>query len=764
MRIQRLFPLFIVIGLSFLSLSLAGCFGDSKTKDEYFKKGMSYLKEDNENAAIIEFRNAIKKDPKYPDPRYQLGLIYLKKGDAQKAYQQLVRAVSLDPENLDAKLKVAELLLLGKKLKESRQYVEELLKKAPDNANALALVATIEMIEGHNDKALENVDKAIGIIPDNARFYGLKGRVLLQMGKTGEAEVAFLKALETGGNKAIHFKQLIGFYIANKQMEKAEAKIREMISVFPDDPEPYLLLANFYMRTGQNDLTEENLKKAMEVAPDDEKVNLVAADFYDFTGKYETAEEIYLKGFKKPDVSDEFKIKLADFYFKRNRFKESQDIMDGVLAKNPDNAGANLLKTRFLIRDGKQEEAIEKLNSLIHDYPRWPEAYYVKALAHRKASEVELSKNAVLNAIKLNPMVSKYHSLLAFYFLVERNFESAGNEAATALKQDGRNFQAAIILAKSRLFSKDYKGAEKIYQGIHKMVPDNIEVMLDLGLTYLALNNTDKAKEIFENVLAQQPGNEKAMDIIVRLEKQSGKTQEELIATVEKQIEKAPKSGGLYILLGNLYQTVKNFDKALESYDRGRDLAPMDPRPYALSASLLRRTGKTDQAIKKYQELITKRPDMVGAYMHLGILHEQQGNLETAKKMYSDALKLQSDFAPAANNLAWMITKEKDPDLGEALRLAMIAKEKMPDEANIIDTLGWVYFMRQSYGLARAEFMEAVQKEPDLPIIHYHLALALNGEGKKKEAVAELEEALKQGNEFEDRQQAEATLLKWKQE
>jgi Flp pilus assembly protein TadD len=69
-----------------------------------------------------------------------------------------------------------------------------------------------------------------------------------------------------------------------------------------------------------------------------------------------------------------------------------------------------------------------------------------------------------------------------------------------------------------------------------------------------------------------------------------------------------------------------------------------------------------------------------------------KGNLNEAKERYKKVLNLQPNSAAAANNLAWLIASEKDGDLGEALRLAMQAKQAMPEEPHIADTLGWGAF------------------------------------------------------------------------
>jgi hypothetical protein len=55
-----------------------------------------------------------------------------------------------------------------------------------------------------------------------------------------------------------------------------------------------------------------------------------------------------------------------------------------------------------------------------------------------------------------------------------------------------------------------------------------------------------------------------------------------------------------------------------------------------------------------------------------------------------------------------------------------------------------------------------VAKDENMPILRYHLALALYGEGKKTEAIQELEKALAQKQPFKEKEEAAATLQQWK--
>ena len=147
--------------------------------------------------------------------------------------------------------------------------------------------------------------------------------------------------------------------------------------------------------------------------------------------------------------------------------------------------------------------------------------------------------------------------------------------------------------------------------------------------------------------------------------------------------------------------------------------------------------------------------------MSFAVLLEQAGKFTEAEDIYHQLLERDPDFAPAANNLAWCITREKNPDLGEALRLAQVAKERQPRNPYIIDTLGYVFYRRGAYDLATTQFRDAVSLLPNIPAVRYHLALSLKAQGADREARDELKKCLGQTTDFPEREEAEKLLQAW---
>ncbi|MFB0519890.1 MAG: tetratricopeptide repeat protein, partial [Desulfatiglandales bacterium] len=152
-----------------------------------------------------------------------------------------------------------------------------------------------------------------------------------------------------------------------------------------------------------------------------------------------------------------------------------------------------------------------------------------------------------------------------------------------------------------------------------------------------------------------------------------------------------------------------------------------------------------------------KRPSYLPAYMSLGTIYQQMGNIKEAESYYRKALEIRKDFAPVANNLAWLLA-ERGGNIDEALGLVQMAKEKMPKDPSIMDTLGWIYYKKGLYRSAIVELQESHENMPTNPVVLYHLGMAYLKNNQKEEAKAALEKALEIDKEFPGYNEARQAL------
>ena len=212
-------------------------------------------------------------------------------------------------------------------------------------------------------------------------------------------------------------------------------------------------------------------------------------------------------------------------------------------------------------------------------------------------------------------------------------------------------------------------------------------------------------------------------------------------------------------LQGNVYLTQKNTKKARSHFEKAIEIDPNLLAPYEILAKLSLKDKNFKEAISRYESILSKDPKYLAGYMTIGTIYDQQGDYKKAEEYYRKALDIKNDFGPAANNLAWIMA-EKGENIDVALDYARTAKEQMPKNPSVMDTLGWIYYLNGSYLNAISELQDSVGLVPDNATINYHLGLAYYKNNDLDAASEYLNKALKLDPGFKGSDEARKVLKK----
>jgi tetratricopeptide (TPR) repeat protein len=141
----------------------------------------------------------------------------------------------------------------------------------------------------------------------------------------------------------------------------------------------------------------------------------------------------------------------------------------------------------------------------------------------------------------------------------------------------------------------------------------------------------------------------------------------------------------------------------------------------------------------------------------VGVLYDMQQKHDESAKIYESIVKTNPRAGVAANNLAF-IYATRGTNLDAALQLAQTAKQQMPNNWEVDDTIGFVYYKKGLPELAIPPLLTCAEKAPQDPTCHFHLGLAYAKAGKRDKAAASLEKALALQPGFEGATEARATL------
>ena len=281
-----------------------------------------------------------------------------------------------------------------------------------------------------------------------------------------------------------------------------------------------------------------------------------------------------------------------------------------------------------------------------------------------------------------------------------------------------------------------------------------------MGLLSLAENRHDAAIEYFLKALDRDPNQMEAFTNLV-LAYTLKKDLSSAFSACDKQLPKVKDNSRakavIHNLKGVLYLQQQNTSNAETQFKEAVSADSNYLPPYYALARLYLAEKQSDRAIEQFNKTLEKNPDQTAAHMFLGMIYDSKRDPENAEKHYRAALDVNPEFAPAANNLAYLLA-DQNRDLNEALKLANIAKKADPEDPSIADTLGWVYYKRGLYPNAVSELTFAAEKLPDNATVRYHLGMSYLKKGDTEKARQELEKALSLDSSFEGSEEAKKAL------
>src|SRR5258708_4166428 len=116
-----------------LLIAAAACRGKApaQSKQQYLDSGNKYAADKKYSEAIVEYRNAIKADPKFGQARAQLADAYLRTNDLRNALREFVVAADLLPTDADAQIKAGQMLLLAGRFEDAKTRAEKAIAIDP---------------------------------------------------------------------------------------------------------------------------------------------------------------------------------------------------------------------------------------------------------------------------------------------------------------------------------------------------------------------------------------------------------------------------------------------------------------------------------------------------------------------------------------------------------------------------------------------------------------------------------------------------------
>ena len=743
--------------LAVLTLAAASCSPDPAQRARTLvSAGDKYLESGKLKEANIMYRRAIQEDARNAAAYYGLGRSAQGLGRIRQALNGYRRAVELDPSNEDAYARLADLCLaiylrdparFETVLKVLQDATERVETAHPDSFAVLRAKGLLAMFQKEPDyeAALELLNQARELKPGDGRTVLAIADCLVKTGREHEAIRTASEYLE----QHPEFTQLYDFlyltHLRARRYDEALQSLQAKIERFPDNLLYRVELARHYAALRQPEKMEAVLDDLLADARRFPGAHMAVGDFYVRLRAFDNAVETYRQGLEaEPDKETAYKVRMVEVLSLQGRYDEAYRTVEEVLEKDPENPSARALRGALRLRAAGREElaaAVGDFEAALVQMPNNAVLRYNLAEAHRAMGDLERAELEYRAAIDQRPDYIPARYRLAGLYTARGEYAKAIAEAERILEYAPGDLNAQLIRADAWMRMGETAQARRSLEALIEKHPDdpnvlNLLAMLDLrenrlrdaerrfrrlsrmpagelaglnGLAgiYLRQRRPEAALELLQKAAASRPENTALKLQVASVLNLMGR-REEAVELVREVLKLRPNSGEAYRLLGGIYYSKGDLTQAESAMKRAAELRPRDPVPL----------------------------------LYLGMGAERMGALPRAIEYYRKTIEVAPNNAIALNNLAYVLA-ESSTDFDEALTLAQRARNLMPNDPNVMDTLAYVYMKQNLLDRAIALLEEVVAKHPDVALWRYHLALALHQKGLNERARRHLEAALK---------------------
>jgi tetratricopeptide (TPR) repeat protein len=457
--------------------------------------------------------------------------------------------------------------------------------------------------------------------------------------------------------------------------------------------------------------------------------------------------------------------RALEIAFQARQLGDAMEVASLWVELEPDSPVARQAMSVLVANHGSLDSATQSLKQLLGEKERAP-ALYMQAnqLLNRFPDKAAVLK-AVRELALLHPDMPQAHLAVAQAAAVAKDYPLALEEARAASKIDPK-FQAAVVLQGQVLRETDESRSLDFYREYLAAHPDAGEVRLSYARGLVASKSYLAARQEFAALEKIQPGDPEmpyAIGLIALQMSDYEGADQAFRRTLSLNLR---DRNPVLLNLGQLEEARKNWEAAIEWYqqitgndyfvnaklrvagvlakqrgmDQGRkflqdveaESSEQRVQLVLAEAQLLRDAKAQREAHTLLTEWLAKFPDSVELLYDRAMIAEKLDDIPGLERDLRRVIELKPDHAHAFNALGYTLA-DRTPRLEEARELIEKALKLSPEDAFIMDSLGWVQFRLGKVDESLQTLKKAYAKRSD-PEIAAHLGEVMWAAGKRDEA------------------------------
>lgn len=364
--------------------------------------------------------------------------------------------------------KAGNQFMAGMKYDDAIVQFTNAINAEPSNSNYYVARGNAYEMAGKLNEAFADFEKALVFKPKDVKTLISAGRVCNKLGKYDEALNYLNRAKSLDKmNKTLYPEKvvtLLGLELYDQALKASDTAL-----IIKENAQNYYYRGKIYVKLNNSALAEKELKKA------------IAKD----------------KNYPEP------RIELADLYLRNNRQQEALDQINIVLADNPRNADAYIIRSRIYKTNLDYPNAINDISKTILIDPENPNYYFIRGTYYQEFNQ---HMNAIADFskyISLKPDDPEAYFARAKSYEGMMNYEKAIEDynKITALSEFDVRARKMLKDAQARLYELNRENVPPEINIVSPVITSNNKMEIKGNATRITISGNIKEKSKIDELL-----------------------------------------------------------------------------------------------------------------------------------------------------------------------------------------------------------------------------------------------------------------------
>lgn len=413
------------------------------------------------------------------------------------------------------------------------------------------------------------------------------------------------------------------------QIQEADKLYTAILKAQPKHPDANHNMGILGIQVGQPDQALSFFKIAVEAKPNIEQYwisyisNLVALN------RTHEADKV-LHQARQQGISSSAIDQLKQKIFPTNKITT-------IEPENP--AEHDWLHLLALYNHGKLEQAFNKTNLMLKEFPNSALIYNMQGAIYSKFKQFDESIESYTRALELQPNWADAYNNMGCVQRQKGDLDDAIKSFTHALKLNIEYAEAYYNLGNAQTEKGDIDSAIDNFQQALKVNPTSFKVCCDLGDRLFQKKHYAEAIENYKKALTIKPDFARAHYGLGRVKKET-QDFDGALESYMQAIKINPSSAECHISIGNVLRDKGNLEQALEHYSQAHHLNRDSSEASINTGSLLCSMGEFESAKNKYMRALKIEPNHPEAHRGLGSVNMKMHDFKSAVHNYQNALDI----------------------------------------------------------------------------------------------------------------------------